>query len=227
MTHRLSQSSVTNKVYSKHVTNNELVPLGLSSCKGEYLPFFPLPPSNPTATIVFSVFPVYGPPIYTPKPMSTNATPSQPTFQSLLDLLSATAPQCRILALLIFLAPASLLLAAVTVYRADLNNIRPPDPTAHVSSPWAAEAAFGSVRLCPLNQSLVQWGSHCTGSNADVLKAVRLPLLEPLPPRPTLFRETAPSANILSHLRHLCLGNNSYPLHNRPRLLEHHLLGSV
>ena len=81
--------------------------------------------------------------------MSTNATPSQPPFQSLLHLLSATAPQSRILALLFFLAPASLLLTAVAVYRADLNNIPPPDSSAHISGPWAAEAAFGSVRRCP------------------------------------------------------------------------------
>ena len=82
--------------------------------------------------------------------MSTTAVPTQPPFQSLLHFLSTTAPHSRILALLFFLAPASLLLAAVTVYRADLN-IPPPDSSAHTSAPWAAEAAFGSVRLYPLH----------------------------------------------------------------------------
>ena len=88
--------------------------------------------------------------LYTTTP-TTNPTPPatsppKPPFQALSYLLAPTSPPARLLALLLFLIPASLLLTSINLYRTHLLSIPPPTTPTHLSGPWAAELALGSVR---------------------------------------------------------------------------------
>jgi len=146
--------------------------------------------------------PVYYTTTANPTPPATS--PPKPPFQAWTYLLAPTSPHARIFALLLVLIPASLLLTSITLYRAHLLPIPPPTTHAHLSGPWAAEMALGSVRssfILPPYPCL----THIYGvidllvrqysSSHRFYGTSSSSLASPSPPAPCHFHTTSPSTS--------------------------------
>lgn len=156
--------------------------------------------------------------LYTTTTTPPATSPPKPPFQALTNLLAPTSPPARLLALLLFLIPASLLLTSITLYRTHLLSIPPPTTPTHLSGPWAAEIALGSVRSPFPPPPHPYPGPHLTRA------ALRRTPLEPLPPLSPLLHHPPP---LYPRDRSSCLGHHRRDLYCCTAVLKYHLLGPL